>query len=342
MWGWNLAPWHREPVAIARLDAVETTGAKLTIITDESWTCAPGPVVAERLFRGEDWVVRDTEPDWQPVIVVDPPAGKLRVAEVPPVVAFAPRPARVVEQLDGNRTVYDFGEVMVGRIRCRVTAGPGGSVRVISGEQRSTDGTVICDNFLIAGEAQLDTLELETSVEHLEWEPQFGYRGFRWMQVEVAGGAVVEEVRAIPLYTDLDVVGEFSASDSIVEWIDTATARTFRNNLHGIPTDTPIYEKNGWTADAHLATEGLLHHFDLRSSFGKWVDDHMDAAGGRRVGTPDHSDSRVGSRIRSDVVVLGGPDPVVSLPGRRRPGRPAQGRTHGPALRGSRDRGARR
>jgi alpha-L-rhamnosidase len=62
-----------------------------------------------------------------------------------------------------------------------------------------------------------------------------------------------------------------------MEWIDTATARTFRNNLHGIPTDTPIYEKNGWTADAHLATEGLLHHFDLREAFGKWMDDHADA-----------------------------------------------------------------
>ena len=63
----------------------------------------------------------------------------------------------------------------------------------------------------------------------------------------------------------------------MIEWINTATGRTFRNNLHGIPTDTPIYEKNGWTADAHLATEGLLHHFDLRTAFGKWIDDHIDA-----------------------------------------------------------------
>jgi len=87
----------------------------------------------------------------------------------------------------------------------------------------------------------------------------------------------VEDARAVPLYADVDVVGSFSTDEPVIEWIDSALARTFRNNLHGIPTDTPIYEKNGWTADAHLATEGLLHHYDLRAAFGKWIDDHIDA-----------------------------------------------------------------
>lgn len=183
------------------------------------------------------------------------------------------------ERLDESRTVYDFGQVMVGRIRCRVTGGAGAVVRVRSGEQRGDDGSVVCANALIAGEAQLDTLRLETAVMDHSWEPQFGYRGFRWMQVETVGDITVNEVRAVPLYADIERVGSMTVSEPILEWIDTATARTFRNNLHGIPTDTPIYEKNGWTADAHLATEGLLHHFDLREAFGKWMDDHADAQG---------------------------------------------------------------
>ena len=148
-----------------------------------------------------------------------------------------------------------------------------------SGEQRGPDGAVVCLNGLVAGEAQLDTLRLEDPVTEYSWEPQFGYRGFRWMQIETEGDVTVEDVRAVPLYTELERVGEFTADEPVVEWIDGATARTFRNNLHGIPTDTPIYEKNGWTADAHLATEALLHHFDLRDAFGKWIEDHKDAQG---------------------------------------------------------------
>ena len=279
VWGWNLAPWHREPVAVARLDITGADGGVTTVVTDGSWATAPGEVEADRWFRGEDWVIRADSPDWEPVAVVEAPAGMLRAATVPPVLALPPLAAHITEALDESRTVHDFGTVMVGRIRCRVTGPAGGSVRVISGEQRGPDGEVVCDNFLVAGEAQVDTIRLDKAVADVVWEPQFGYRGFRWMQVETAGGARVEDVRAIPLYTELEKVGGLSTDEPVIEWINAATARTFRNNFHGIPTDTPIYEKNGWTADAHLATEGLLHHFDLRLAFGKWIDDHIDAQG---------------------------------------------------------------
>lgn len=280
VWGWNLAPWHREPVALARLavrSVSDGDGDTTVVVTDESWQAAEGPVQAERLFRGEDWVLSDNPPTWEPVALVAPPSGALRRANLPPVRALPPRPPRTSVELASGAVVHDFGEVMVGRIRCRVTGTPGATVRVISGEQRDDRGAVVCDNWLVAGEAQVDTLRLDSAAMGYVWEPQFGYRGFRWFQIETSGDVRVEQVTSVPLYTELERVGEFHAGDPLVEWIDAATARTFLNNLHGIPTDTPIYEKNGWTADAHLATEGLLHHFDLKHAFGKWIDDHIDA-----------------------------------------------------------------
>lgn len=278
-WGWHLAPWHREPTVLARLDTVDADGRSEAIVTDATWETAPGPVVAERLFRGEDWVVPSAIGAAVPATVVGAPSGVLREARVPAVRALPPMAAPLVERLSDRRTVYDFAEVMVGRVRARLTGPAGASVRVISGEQRGADGTVICDNFLVPGEAQVDTVTFEHAVDDLLWEPQFGYRGFRWIQIEVSGGATVAQVRAVPLYAEMERRGELRVAEPTLEWIDTALPRTFRNNLHGIPTDTPIYEKNGWTADAHLATEALLHHFDLREAFGKWMDDHVDAQG---------------------------------------------------------------
>jgi len=272
-WGWHLAPWHREPVAIAQL----ALGDGRSLSTGAGWESAPGPVEAERLFRGEDWVLRDAEPVWAPAAVVAAPRGELRHAEQPPVRALAPRAPRLTTSLDERRTVFDFGEVIVGRVRCRVTGTPGSTVRVVSGELLDGDGAVVCDNPLVAGESQVDTLRLESAAAAYQWEPQFGYRGFRWMQLETTGEMTVDLVQAVPLYTQVQNVGSLTSGEPLLEWIDTATARTFLNNLHGIPTDTPIHEKNGWTADAHLATEGLLHHFDLRAAFGKWMDDHADA-----------------------------------------------------------------
>ena len=36
----------------------------------------------------------------------------------------------------------------------------------------------------------------------------------------------------------------------------------YRSNLHSIPTDCPQREKNGWTADAHVAIDLGLLGFD--------------------------------------------------------------------------------
>lgn len=277
IWGWNLAPWNREPVAALLLDIRLAGGGRTTISTDENWSAAAGPVERELLFGGEDWVLRAEEPAWAPASVVAAPAGALREAQHPPVQAYPPIAPVTAETMADGSVVYDFGAVMTGRVRCVVTGPAGALIRVVSGESRDAEGAVICENMLAAGAAQQDTLRLEREVQKQPWEPQFSYRGFRWMHVHAEGGAEVASVRAVPLFTPVDTVGDFEAEEPLLTWIDSALARTFRNNLHGIPTDTPIYEKNGWTADAHLATEALLHHYDLRSSFGKWMDDHADA-----------------------------------------------------------------
>ncbi|HET7724677.1 MAG TPA: family 78 glycoside hydrolase catalytic domain, partial [Propionibacteriaceae bacterium] len=276
VWGWNVAGWHREPSTVVRLALEYADATTADVVSGPGWEAAPGPVV-EKFFQGEAWTVGAEPSAWSPALVVAAPRGRLRAAQHAPVRRLASVPAVTVRSIDAHTRVFDMGQVMTGRIHCVVTGGPAAFVEVVSGEQLHEDGTVLCENRLAAGAAQVDTLRLDRVVKDLEWEPQFGYRGFRWVQVRTEGDVQVEQVRAVPVYTPLDVTGDFACSNPVVEWIDGALARTFRNNLHGIPTDTPIYEKNGWTADAHLATEALLHHADLRASFMKWMDDHVDA-----------------------------------------------------------------
>ncbi|GAA1944800.1 family 78 glycoside hydrolase catalytic domain [Microbacterium deminutum] len=277
IWGWHLAPWHREPMAIAAIDLLYTDRRSARVVTGDGWDAADGIVRRELLFGGETWVLSADEPDWKPATMVDPPRGELRLAVHSPMRAGAPRPPILSEDLGSGRVVYDFGAVMTGRLRCRVTGRAGAAVVVTSGEQRNAVGEVICDNALAAGNGQEDQLLIQRDIHDHTWEIQFGYRGFRWVQIDTRGDVEVAGVRAVPIYTDLERMGELAAGEPLLEWINTALGRTFRNNLHGIPTDTPIYEKNGWTADAHLATEALLHHFDLRPAFDKWLQDHRDA-----------------------------------------------------------------
>ncbi|TQM36589.1 family 78 glycoside hydrolase catalytic domain [Pseudonocardia cypriaca] len=277
-WAWNFVRWHREPVALVQLEYVDGAGERHVVASGPGWEAAESAVTADLLYTGET-----TDPAhargaaWEPALVVAPPGGELRPATAPPVRRSELLTPVSSTALDGQIVVHDFGEVLAGRIRLTVVGDAGAQLVVRYAEGLQPDGSVRCENVLAAGEAQVDRFVLADTGEEVTWEPRFSYKGFRYAGVEVLGRATVTAVRAVRLETAVSRVGEFECADEVLTWIDAATARTFLNNLHGVPTDTPVYEKNGWTADAHLATEAVLHHVDLRASFGKWMDDHVDA-----------------------------------------------------------------
>jgi alpha-L-rhamnosidase len=274
-WGWNLAAWHREPVLLAQLEYLDAGGTHHVVGSGPTWQTAAGPITSDLLYTG---VRHDAsrEPYWEPAIPVAAPRGMLRPAQLPGIRRSPAVPPAATTQV-GPTTVVDFGTVMAGRVRCRISGEPGAEVVLRYGEQLAADGSVHCENVFIAGESQVDRYLVGPGADPTPWEPEFTYKGFRYVGIDVVGKATVHDVAAIPVHTAVERVGSFACQDETLTWIDQTTARTFLNNLHGIPTDTPSYEKNGWTADAHLATEAVLHHFDLRTSFGKWLDDHVDA-----------------------------------------------------------------
>ena len=52
--------------------------------------------------------------------------------------------------------------------------------------------------------------------------------------------------------------------------------QAYRSNLHSIPPDCPQREKNGWTADAHIAIDLGLLGFDGITLYEKWMNDIID------------------------------------------------------------------
>ena len=45
--------------------------------------------------------------------------------------------------------------------------------------------------------------------------------------------------------------------------LQTAVRTALLNNLHHVVTDTPTYEKNGWTGDAQLTASMWLYNFGI-------------------------------------------------------------------------------
>ncbi|HBQ63676.1 MAG TPA: hypothetical protein DD727_01860, partial [Clostridiales bacterium] len=78
------------------------------------------------------------------------------------------------------------------------------------------------------------------------------------------------------VHTDLDRRGGFECSDPVLNAIQRNAEWSTLTNYHGIPTDCPHREKNGWTGDAQLSAEQVLLNFAPMTAYIKWMQDFVD------------------------------------------------------------------
>ncbi|PWK83812.1 alpha-L-rhamnosidase [Lentzea atacamensis] len=288
VWRWEKPPWHDEPKLLAQLEIEHPDGTRTIIASDESWRLTDGPTVSNSLYTGETYDARLAPKDWtnpgfddrtwQSAPVRPAPKGTLKAQEHEPI--------RVIESVTPTITspkpgvfVADMGRTMSGWTQLTVNAPAGTTVRLKHGETLDPDGTVRMENGHVTGNRiQLD--EYVCAGREETWEPKFSYKGFRY--IEVTGLTAAPRLVGRVVHSDVPRASTFRCSEPLFEQYDAAMRRTVLNNLHGIPTDTPTYEKNGWTGDAQVGAPSMLAEFGMAKFFTKWLGDladSQDAAG---------------------------------------------------------------
>jgi alpha-L-rhamnosidase len=273
VWNWHRPPWHGEPRLLAQLVLTQPGGRSTTIGSGEGWEVAESPTRFDSIYAGETFDAR-WAPTWQAATDLDAPKGTLTAQQHEPIeVAETVEPVSVTTLADGS-FVADMGRTMAGWTRLTVTAPAGTTVRLQHGERLNDDGSVRGDNGLVPGRYQLDEYVCAgTGVE--VWEPRFSYKGFRYVQVSGLDQPPALEGRVV--HSAVPDTGTFACSEPFFEQLERAMRRTMRNNLHGIPTDTPMYEKNGWTGDAQLGAPIMAYAFGMQRFFTKWLGDLADS-----------------------------------------------------------------
>ncbi|MGW7682691.1 family 78 glycoside hydrolase catalytic domain [Kribbella sp. NPDC054772] len=282
VWRWHDTPWTADPRLIARLIVEYDDGRVAEVVTDESWRITGGPTLSDSLYLGETYDARRALPGWDapgfdgsawsPASLVEAPRGT--------VTAQAHEPIRVIETVDPVEVtevrpgvwIVDFGRTVAGWTRLAVTAEAGTTVTLTHGETVA-DGNVAAWNVHVDGDRiQRDEyVAAGTGVEI--WEPKFSYKGFRYVQVEGAPADVQMRV----VNSDVPSVTRFTSTQAPYEQYERAMRRTILGNLHGIPTDTPYFEKNGWTGDAQVGAPTMLATLGLARFFTKWLGDIRDS-----------------------------------------------------------------
>lgn len=281
---WMTSPWHGEPKLKLQLDITYTDGTTDQILSDDSWKLAEGPTRSESLWFGETYDARLERPGWtapgyddtgwRPARVVPTPQGRLTAQQFPPIKVTEPLTAgEVTEPRDGVH-VYDFTDPTAGWAKIAVTGPVGAEVKITYGEKLRNDGTV--DNAGAFGMAMqvytyiLDGDGLET------YRPSYSYAGFRYVQVEVPDGVEVESVEGERVHSAVPPTGDFRSSSDLLDRYHSAQANTILNNLHSVPTDTPMYEKRPYTADGQLISDSAIANFDVQEFYANWMRAHRD------------------------------------------------------------------
>lgn len=281
-WGWESAPWHDEPCLRAVLHVVDDNGIRTAIPTDESWQSRRTATIYDDLYGGETFDARVTYASEQALRVTGP-RGAVHRQRIPPirvVRTLAPVDITISEvRTDTTDYIVDFGEVIAGRVRLCLTAPGQHDITLAHGEKLTDEGlpNVADGEQYFSDGFQTDRCVLDGPGE---WAPSFTYHGFRYVHVTGWPSSQVltaETFIAEVLRTDVARAGAFLCGDSMLNTLHQAVVATVEANLHGIPTDTPTYEKNGWTGDGMLATELMLSNFDMEIFLEKWVDDLADS-----------------------------------------------------------------
>lgn len=278
VWRWENPPWHDEPVVRARLRIEYADGRVQDVITDKQWQIADGPTVFDDLYAGETYDARLTTPtSWRAATEAPGPKGVLVNQRQQPIRVTESLPATEITQPAPGVYVVKFPRVLAGWVEYTAQGPAGTTIRAQHGEKLLANGRVnFSNNGGFQSGFQTDRFILAGTGAPERWAPRFSYKGFQYIEVTGWPGDAPPPLSAFTakaVHTDVETTGSFTSSSELMNTTHKAVVDTMLNNLHGIPTDTPMFEKNGWTGDAAVGAEMFMLNFDVHELFAKWMRD---------------------------------------------------------------------
>lgn len=279
VWNWNNASWRAAPKLIADLCIEYTNGKTQTVKTDETWLVTlDGPITANSIYLGETYDARRTEFTWRNAKEVESPKGVLKPQEMPPIRRIAEFKPKEIRRAANGSYIVTTPEMITGWAKIALNT-PEGTQTVITYNERLTDDGYVRKigkmegrdgNWWPEGYIQQDCFT--SNGKPFAFEPKFSYKGFRYIQIDNGGDLCADDITLYRVANDVEIISDFSCSNELVNKLHALMRRTMLNNFQSKPTDTPVWEKNGWLGDANCALHSMMLNFDMGSYMASFVD----------------------------------------------------------------------
>ncbi len=265
---------YGSPRFLGQVHITYSDGTEEMIVSDESWKASKSAILMDLVYHGEHYDARKEQPGWcapgfddstwETVATRKAPAGHL-VAHTahPDRVTKRIAPVEIKKTAEGAYRV-DFGVEISGRLRLNNVRGPAGhkvEIKYLS-NQYSGD-----NSYTFRGDGP------ESYAARFNW--------FVFSAVEVAnwpGELTADQLTAEAVNTYIEETAVFETSNPLFGDINRIWKRSQLDNMHGgIASDCPHRERSGYTGDGQVACVTVMHNYDARSFYRKWIRDMFDA-----------------------------------------------------------------
>lgn len=251
-----------------------TDGTEDVIISDTSWKASKSPIVMDLIFDGEHYDARLEQEGWsapgfddgkwENAVLRKAPEGKLRAHMSPTDKVMETISPVKIEKLEGGKYAVDFGQEISGWVHLKNVNGSAGNKIDI----RYVHQTPVGDNsYTLSGKGN------ESYSARFTW--------FVFRNIEITGwpgDLKPENLSAEAVYTWVETTGKFEASNTLLNDINKIWWRSQTDNMHGgIASDCPNRERSPYTGDGQVACVTVMHNFDTRAFYTKWIQDILGA-----------------------------------------------------------------
>jgi alpha-L-rhamnosidase len=294
VWYFHEAPWRQRPAFCMDIRITYTDGSVETTSSGKDWKTSLSPVIFNSIYTGEHYDARLEQPGWneaafddskwKEVIYRSAPSGNIVAQTLQPIRQVATIPAQTITKINDTTWVFNLGRNIAGVSRLTVQGAAGTVIHCKHGERLRPDGHVDQSNIDVHYRPAGNTDPFATDIYILNGKgtetfmPRFNYKGFQYVEVTSSSALQLtkESLTGYFMHSDVPVAGQLTSSNPTLNTLWWATNNSYLSNLFGYPTDCPQREKNGWTGDAHIASETGLYNFDGITIYEKWMADHQD------------------------------------------------------------------
>ena len=261
---------YGSPRFLGQIHITYADGSEDVIVSDETWKASRSAILMDLVYHGEHYDARKEQPGWnkagfddtgwEGVALRQAPEGRLTAhTAYTDKVTKRIAPVTIKKQDNGNYMV-DFGVEISGWLRLNDIEAPAGhkvEIKYISNTY-SGDNT-----YVFKGEGP------ESYAARFNWFVFYAVEIINW-----PGELKAEHLTAEAVNTYIEETAHFETSNQLFNDINKIWKRSQLDNMHGgIASDCPHRERAPYTGDGQVACVTVIHNYDARNFYHKWIQD---------------------------------------------------------------------